>query len=93
MNFSTITVLLFLLFYYRKQVIFSRYVAGLRYKYKAGTWHSGFFADRKLIRILNPEDKEEFKAKAKKLDRIFLYFLLYTIFIFMLSGMVFNGKL
>lgn len=68
-------------------------MAGLRYKYNAETWHSGFFADRKLIRILNPEDKLEFKAKAKKLDRIFLYFLLYTIFIFMLSGIVFNGKL
>lgn len=68
-------------------------MAGLRYKYKAETWHSGFFADRKLIRVLNPEDKVVFKEKAKKLDRLFLYFLLYTIFIFMLSGIIFKGKL
>lgn len=93
MIFSTVTVLLFFIFYLRKQAIFSQFMAGLRYKYKAQTWHSGFFADLKLIRMLNPEDKAIFKEKARKLNRILLFFILYTIFIYMLSGIFFKGKL
>ena len=93
MNFSTITVLIFFFYYIRQQAIFGNYQARLRYKYKAQTWHTGFFADLKLKRMLDAEDKVEYKLKSKKLSKLLLYFLLYTILIFMISGLLFNGKL
>jgi hypothetical protein len=93
MRFSSISVLIFMLYYTYNSLRFNGYVDALRYKYKAQTWHYGFFADRKLYKKLNEEDKREFKLKAKRNDRILLLFIVYTIFIFMLSGIFFNGKL
>ena len=93
MNFSTITVLIFLVYYLWRISIFSGYKEELRYKYKAHTWHHGFFADLKLKKMLNEEDKKEFKAKARKLDKLLMWFLIYTILIFAISGIFLNGKL
>ncbi len=51
------------------------------------------FADRKLFKMLNEEDLRAWKLKSKRLSNIQNCFLLYSVLIFMISGMFFGGKL
>jgi hypothetical protein len=93
MNFSAYSVLLFFAYYLYNNLKFQRYFNDLKIKYNFKTWHYGYFADRKLFKLLSDDDKNEFNLKAKKSDRVTLFFLLYSILIFVISGIFFNGKL
>jgi len=93
MNFSTISVLLFLIYVIIRHDNLSNYISDLRTKYNVSTWHSGFFADAKLRRILEPEDFLELKKRSKKVNLLFLYFIIYTLLIFSISGLLFKSKL
>ncbi len=81
-------VLIFLIIFYKKQSDFSDFMGELRYKYKAETWHKGFFADRKLKKLLNEEDRFIFNQKAKKLDRFTLIFFLIVVLISVLNAVM-----
>ncbi len=93
MTFSSLTVLILFFTYVFRHIQFNGFQQELRQKYHAETWHYGYFADRKLYKMLEPQDKFEWDLRSKKLSRFTLFFLLYSVFIFMISGVFFNGKL
>jgi len=93
MNFSAISVLILFAYYFYNNIKYQRYVNDLKIKYNFKTWHYGFFADRKLRKLLTEVDRNEYMFRAKRSDRFSLFFLLYSILIFMISGIFFNGKL
>jgi hypothetical protein len=52
-------------------------------KYDIRTWYHGFFKHRKMLRMLNDEDKAYYNAKTKKYGRVqfyaFLFIIVYSI--------------
>jgi Ni,Fe-hydrogenase I cytochrome b subunit len=93
MKFAGITVIILFLIYFFMSINLDRYRNELRKKYNARTWHYGYFADLKLYKLLNNDDKAIIDEKSKKLNRFLLFIILYTIFIFSLSGIILKAKL
>ena len=93
MTYSTITVLLLFVIIWILDFKFRLYQKDIREKYNMNSLHHGYFVNRKVYKLLHAEDKLDWDVKLKKLNRFKLFFLLYAVFIFMLSGFVFNGKL
>ena len=93
MTYSIITVLLLFVITMILDITFRRYQKNIREKYSMNSWQFGYFVNRKVFQLLTAEDKLEWDAKLKKLNRFKLLFIIYTVSIFMLSGIVFNGKL
>lgn len=93
MKFSVISVLIFFLYYFYKAGKPYKIESELKRKYNYYPWHYGFFAYRNLKKMITEEERKLLKEDDRRVGRVLLYFFLYTIFISMISGIFFDGKL